>query len=173
MSAAALAPRGLIDRTPTVLGIRVLAADPELICDIVVDAARIRVSEQDARALSLPDTALAPAWAGISPPRSGWMSVGEISSEALSTHARSAFAEVAAALPETPGDELVQRIRSEVWGRVSDDLAGLPVGVACAAVALGFIGDAEQASVHAVGTWHRLSLRRGHVLVRNTVRGLN
>ena len=35
MTAAPLAPRGLGDATPTVLAMRTLAADPELVCDLV------------------------------------------------------------------------------------------------------------------------------------------
>jgi hypothetical protein len=35
-TAAPLAPRGLFDTTPTVLGFRALAVDPEPVCDLVV-----------------------------------------------------------------------------------------------------------------------------------------
>src|SRR6478735_6765862 len=72
MSAAPLAPRGLFDTTPTVLALRTVHVDPELVCDLVVDASVLVAADDDATAIVLPDTAQSPAWAGISPPRGGW-----------------------------------------------------------------------------------------------------
>src|SRR5262245_41182637 len=72
MTAAPLAPRGLGDPTPTVLALRTLAADPELVCDLVVEASALAAASDGPRALELPDTGLSPAWAGIAPPRDGW-----------------------------------------------------------------------------------------------------
>lgn len=69
VTSAALAPRSMFDHTPTVLAMRIVHADPELECDIVVQ--EVTASEQS-HVLLLPDTGLAPSWAGVSPPRSGW-----------------------------------------------------------------------------------------------------
>ncbi|WP_309068794.1 hypothetical protein [Microbacterium sp.] len=166
MSTAALAPRGLLDRTPTVLGMRVVAADPELECDLVVS--ELAATEEDA-ALALPETALAPAWAGVSPPRGGWELRGEIAAAILASRAQWGIAAVAERVPTDAGDDVVRAIRGDVWGAPDDALLGLPLGVAFAAFSLGFIGGEEQARVTTSGRWTRITLQRGHVLSRGPV----
>lgn len=166
MSTAALAPKGLLDRTPTVLGMRIVAADPELQCDLVVS----ELSEtDDDRALALPETALAPSWAGVSPPRGGWESRGEIAAATLASRAQWGIAAVAERLPKDAGEDVVRAIRGDVWGMPDDALLGLPLGVAFAAFSLGFIGGEEQARVTVSGRWTRVTLQRGHVLSRGPV----
>ena len=61
-------------------------------------------------------------------------------------------------------------VRASIWGAPDEDLAGLPLGVAFAAFALGFNAGEEQAVIRRTGPWTRVSLSRGHVLVRDTVR---
>ena len=61
-------------------------------------------------------------------------------------------------------------VRAAIWGAADEPLAGLPLGVAFAAFALGFIAGEEQAVVRRNGPWTRVSLARGHVLARGTVR---
>ncbi|MBS1906403.1 MAG: hypothetical protein JST33_07510, partial [Actinobacteria bacterium] len=58
MTAAALAPQTLFDATPTILAMRIVRADPELRCDIVIDEL---ATTEDPRALALPDTGRSPA----------------------------------------------------------------------------------------------------------------
>lgn len=58
MTSAPLAPRGLLDPTPTVLALRALPVDPELECDVVVEASALRASADDPRAVELPETAV-------------------------------------------------------------------------------------------------------------------
>ena len=41
MTSAPFAPRGLFDSTPTVLAMRALPVDPELVCDLVVEASAL------------------------------------------------------------------------------------------------------------------------------------
>ncbi len=41
MWAPILVPRGLLDRTPTILALRALPIDPELVCDLVVSAGSV------------------------------------------------------------------------------------------------------------------------------------
>lgn len=163
MTSAALAPQGLLDRTPTVLAMRVLAADPELQCDLVVSELR---ATDDPVALELPDTALAPAWAGISPPRGGWSARDTIAAATLASRAQWGIAAVAERLPTDAGEDVVRAVRGSVWGSPDADLGGLPLGVAFAAFAFGFIGGEEQARVMTAGRWTRVTLRRGHVLTR-------
>jgi len=163
MTTAALAPRGLLDRTPTVLGMRIVAADPELECDLVV--ADLEASD-DASALTLPETALAPAWAGVAPPRGGWQQVGTIPATTLASRAQWGIAAVAERVPTDAGEDVVRAIRGDVWGTPDEQLLGLPLGVAFAAFSLGFIGGEEEARVTGSGRWTRVTLQRGHILSR-------
>ena len=50
-----------------------------------------------------------------------------------------------------------------------EGLAGLPLGVAFAAWGMGFISGSETARVLTNGVWTRLTLQRGHVIVRRPV----
>lgn len=163
MTAAALAPRGLLDRTPTVLAMRMLHADPELVCDVVVEEL---TETSDPSQLQLPEQGLAPAWAGVAPPRGGWEQTGEIASQTLATRAQWGIAAVAHQVPTDAGEEAVQTVRGSVWGPDDDDLGGLPLGVAFAAFSFGFIAGSENAPVFRSGRWTRVSLARGHVLSR-------
>ncbi|SIR51673.1 hypothetical protein SAMN05880568_0278 [Microbacterium sp. RURRCA19A] len=169
-TAAPLAPRGLLDATPTVLGLRVSAIDPELECDLVVEAAALLPAPDDAQAVVLPDTATSPAWAGISPPRGGWEQKDAIDAAVLASRAQYGVAAVADALPENAGEDVVRVVRGQVWGQPDEALGGLPLGTAFAAFALGFIAGGEEAVVRTSGSWTRVTLARGHVLVRGPVR---
>lgn len=170
MTSASLAPRGLLDSTPTVLALRALPIDPELVCDLVVDASRLAVAPDDSRAVTLPEVALAPAWAGIAPPRGGWERIGGIATSTIAARAQYGIASVAEAMPADPGEDVVRTVRAAVWGIADDDLLGLPLGAAFAAFAMGFIVGDEEAVVRVSGSWTRLSLARGHVLVRGPQR---
>ena len=163
MTAAALVPQGLLDRTPTVIALRVLGADPELSCDLTVSTL---TATDDPNALELPNTSLAPAWAGISPPRGGWSRVGSIAAATLASRAQWGIAAVAHALPDGPGEDVVRTVRGSVWGEPDEELLGLPRGVAFAAFSFGFIGGEEDAAVSRSGRWTRVTLARGHVLTR-------
>ncbi len=163
IAASALAPRGLLDATPTVIGMRVMAVDPELVCDLSVDAGSLL---RDGTALLLPDTAVRAAWAGVSPPRTDWHTVGDISAAALTVTAEEGVAAVAARVPTEAGEDLVRTVRTAVWGEADPALNGLPRAVAFAALALGFLSGDETVPVRVSGPWSRVTLRRGHVLVR-------
>lgn len=169
MTAAALAPRGMGDPTPTVLALRTLAADPELVCDVVVEASALSAVPDEAVAIQLPETALAPAWAGIAPPRTGWTPGDGIDASALAAKAQGGIARVADAVPTDAGEDVVRAIRASVWGGADEDLNGLPLGVAYAAMSMGFISGAETARVYTSGPWTRVTLARGHVLVRGPI----
>lgn len=168
-SAAPLAPRTLLESTPTVLGMRAVRVDPELVCDLVVPAEGLTASD-DPAALQLPDAAVTATWAGVSPPRAGWTDDGAIAAALLAERAQWGIAAVAEAVPKDAGDDAVHAVRAAIWGAADEPLAGLPLGVAFAAFALGFIASEEQAVVRRNGPWTRVSLARGHVLTRGTVR---
>lgn len=176
---AILYPRGILDESPTVLGLRTFQLFETDDFDVVVPMrsvverivrARGELGDDD-EAESRPVTMTRPpevntvTWAGISPPRGGWRPMGETDAATLERAARAGIDEVAQAIPEGTGEQLVQRVRSEVWGRGVDGLEYVPAGAAFAAYSLGFLGD-DPISLFETGPWTRLSSRRGHVLVR-------
>lgn len=166
VSAATLAPTGLLDQTPTVLGMRIVRADEELVCDLVVDAASLAADPDDPTAIILPETAMLPAWAGITPPQTGWEHVGEVDATSLATTAAGGIALVAERVPTDAGEDVVRAVRGAVWGALDEDLHGAPRGVAFTADALGFIRGDERVGVFRAGRWLRFSASRGHVLSR-------
>lgn len=166
LTAAALAPQGLFDQTPTILAMRIVHADPELECDIVIDALQ---QDEDDRMLTLPETGRSPAWAGVSPPRGGWETTGSLDAAMIATRAQWGISAVARGVTPTSGEEAVRALRAAIWGAPDEDLAGLPRGVAFAAQAFGFISGEESVPVMTSGRWTRLTFRRGHVLARGPV----
>ena len=74
------------------------------------------------------------------------------------------------AVPTDAGEDVVRTVRASVWGEPDAALGGLPRGAAFAAFAMGFIAGEEPARRYSSGPWTRLSLVRGHVLVRGPVR---
>jgi hypothetical protein len=169
LTTAVLAPRGLLDPSPTVLALRTAAVDPELVCDLVVEAALL-VPGEDPATLALPETALSVGWAGVAPPRSGWAAAGELSAAAIATAAQRGMAEVAAHTGGAASEEALHTVRARVWGAPEPALHDLPLGAAFAASALGFVSGEETALLLRADRWSRLTLSRGHVLVRGPVR---
>jgi hypothetical protein len=105
-------------------------------------------------------------WAGVAPPRGGWKPVAQTLAGPLIEVAKSGIVEVAEALPNDPGEAMVRRLRSDVWGRPLPGV-DVPAGAAFAAHSLGFLADPnEQIPVYETGPWTRLSTERGHVLVK-------
>ncbi|WP_149085253.1 MULTISPECIES: hypothetical protein [Microbacterium] len=166
LTTAVLAPQGLFDQTPTILGMRIVRADPELECDLVIDAL---APTDDPVRLALPDTGLSPAWAGVAPPRQGWATEAVLPASVIAQRAQWGISAVARGAGAGSGEEAVRALRAAVWGEPDDDLGGLPRGVAFAADALGFISGEEDVPVTRSGRWTRLAFRRGHVLCRGPV----
>ncbi|HEY9365884.1 MAG TPA: hypothetical protein VIP55_04555 [Agromyces sp.] len=174
---AILYPRGILDESPTVLGLRTFAlADDEEFDSVVpmrslverIVRARGELGEDDDSrpvSMSRPPEVNTVTWAGISPPRGGWRPLGTTDAATLEAAARAGIDEVAEAIPAGTGEQLVQRVRSEVWGRGVDGAEYIPTGAAFAAYSLGFLGD-DEVKLFETGPWTRLSSRRGHVLVR-------
>jgi hypothetical protein len=166
MWAPVLVPRGLLDRTPTILALRALPVDPEVVCDLVVAASSVTGATGDPLGAELPPTAVRATWAGVSAPRGGWTPATTIDSADLAARAHEGMARVAEVVPADAGGEAVQRVRAAVWGEPVESWSGVPLGAGFAAVALGFIVGSERVPVLTSGAWVRLSFARGHVLVR-------
>jgi hypothetical protein len=173
---AILYPRGLLDASPTVLGLRTFALQESVDLDKVVPVRslleRLKRLESTMIDPTLPVLVTVPlevntvTWAGISPPKGGWEPHGQTPAAHLEAAARAGIDEVAAALPEGTGELIVERVRSEVWGRQVDGLEFVPTGAGFAAFSLGFLAADEPVQLYESGLWTRLSTSRGHVLVR-------
>ena len=173
---AILYPRGILDETPTVLGLRTFSLADRTEFDEVVPMRSLATRVDDTLSRTAGDAVPSPftrphgvstvTWAGISPPRGGWLAHRPVAQSALEDAARIGIAEVAAAVPEGTGEQLVEKVRSEVWGRPMEGLEFVPAGAGFAALSLGFLGGDEEVGVFETGPWTRLSTRRGHVLVR-------
>ena len=171
-----LHPAGLLDRAPTVLGLRTFGLEEQARLDAVVpvrslidavEGAQRRVTDVEAPVVvALPQTVNAPSWAAISPPRGGWAPRGEVDGSVLVSVARAGIDEVAAAIPTGTGEQLVHKVRSEVWGRGIPSLP-VPAGAAFAAFGLGFVVGDDEVRILENGSWVRLSTERGHVLVKS------
>jgi len=116
-----LFPRGLLDQTPTVLGLRVFALEESEEFDVVVpiDAliARAKAAlERDEKPLGTPAEVASLAWAAITPPREGWRRRLGVASPVLATAAAEGIARVAEAVPGSIGESVLQKVRAEVWG---------------------------------------------------------
>lgn len=172
MYVAVITPKGLLDRGPTVLGLRTTAllegsfdaVVPIASLQARVDAALASTAEGPV-AVRVPTAVHTVVWAGISPPRGGWQRMAPLEAAPLAAAARAGIEEVAATIPENTGEQIVHRVRSEVWGRPLEGHDHLPAGVAFAAEALGFLGE-DPVQQFATGPWIRLSTQRGHVLVK-------
>jgi hypothetical protein len=172
---AILYPMGLLDETPTVLGLRVFSVAERDPFDVVVPIRSLlqrieRVmleSEEgaDGPTVTLPMEVNTVTWAGISPPRGGWVSQQDVDPALLQRAADAGIAEVAEAVPTGTGAQLVQRVRSEVWSRPIEGLEHVPAGAGFAALSLGFLGP-ELVSIRETGAWTRLTMKRGHVLIK-------
>lgn len=174
---AVLYPFGLLDEVPTVLGLRTFAVDPEEpALDAVVpirsfaqriESARLRREAGTAGGtrVSLPVEVNTVTWAAISPPRGGWYSIAPLGSDLLQRVAKEGIDEVAAAVPESAGEQIVRKVRSEVWGRPIEGHEHIPAGAAFAALSMGFLGD-DEVRLFETGPWTRLTTQRGHVLVK-------
>lgn len=174
---AVLHPVGLLDESPTVLGLRTFAVTSDEPFDVVVpvrsllmrvegqlEAANAAVGEPVS--VNLPLEVNSASWAAISPPRGGWHALEPTSFDVLDAVARAGIDEVATAIPTGTGEQIVHRVRSEIWGRPITGADNIPGGAAFAAVSLGFLGEGDPVAVFESGPWTRLTTRRGHVLVK-------
>ena len=151
MTAAPFAPRGLFDATPTVLAMRALPVDPELVCDLVVEASELAGADDSAEQLQLPETGLRRHGRACRRRAAGGRRRGAsrhpsspLGRSGGSRQWRSRFRRI-------PGEDAVRAVRAAVWGAPDDALGGLPLGVAFAAFTLGFIVGEEDADRAHIG----------------------
>jgi hypothetical protein len=151
----------LLDESPTVLGLRTFALANRDLFDVVVPVrsllARVEGLLESAVArptwnvtVTVPMQVNTVTWAAISPPRSGWRVLPRTTTAVLEAAAKAGIAEVAAAIPSGTGEQIVHRVRTEIWGRPIDELDHVPAGGAFAALSLGFLGEPKPAIVDAL-----------------------
>lgn len=157
---------------PTVLGLRTAALAEPAEADVTVALAALadRLALPHETALPLPPMTVGDAaWAGISPPRTGWELVTALDPAELSAVAAAGIAEVARTVPTAAGGHVVAQVRAAVWGRELASAPGVVAGAAYALDGLGFLDPQEAVAVRSAGRWWRLSSSRGHVLVRGSL----
>jgi hypothetical protein len=154
---------------PTVLGLRTAALSDVASVDVTVPLAALGDRLAAATGLELPVPPMRASdatWAGVSPPRTGWELRTALDPADLVAAARAGIEEIAAAVPEAVGGQLVAQVRAQVWGRDLPTLPGVAAGAAYAAESLGFLDQEQPVAVRQAGPWWRLSTTRGHVMVR-------
>jgi hypothetical protein len=165
----------LMDSGPTVIGLRTCELANETEVEALVPITAVldrlaRVLESDLwhpkeSKISLPANERA-AWAGITPPRAGWVQFDTINETVLTDVAKAGIAEVAQTLPESVGGPIAARIRGEIWGRAIELGSKVPTGAAFVAAGLGFLTEKEDVAIYEVDNWVRLSSLHGHVIAR-------
>jgi hypothetical protein len=175
---AVLHPAGLLDESPTVLGLRTFALANQEAFDVVVPVRSLLMRVEgllesaaaadptDPIVVNLPMEVNTVTWAAISPPRGGWSALPTTQWNVLDAAARAGIAEVATAIPSGTGEQIVHRVRTEIWSRPIDGLDFVPAGAAFAAFSLGFLSEGDAISIYESGPWTRLTTKRGHVLVK-------
>lgn len=156
----------ILGSDPTVLGIRVSRLRETSDVDVVVSLSAVleRLASKT-QELQIPPVREVVAWAGVSAPQTGWEKVGELSATELSVVAETGIAEVAQAIPGNLGASLVQKVRSDVWGRKFGELQ-LPAGVCFALSGLGFLVSDAPVEVFRNANWRRLTTAFGHVVTK-------
>lgn len=171
MTVAVLEGSGLMGEG-TVLGMRVVPARSTEPIDATVSfaAVRDRLARTDLppTTFPVPPTTVNAAWAGVSPPRSGWEPAGTLDPAEVDRIAAAGIEAVAAGTPPGAGTHAVKGLRQRVWGQLSETEPPIPAGLAFAAYALGFTRPGEPVAVarHGDWDWIRLSTSRGHCLAR-------
>lgn len=155
----------------TVLGLRTLQLRSEYQIDANFEITSIldRLAKPTVfltSAMELPATTVKVAWAGITPPRDGWVKVASISQPELSEVAKLGIAEVASLLPHSIGSSIASKVRQDVWGKLIAGETPYPAGAAFAMSGLGFLTPDEEIAMFQAPGWLRLSSANGHVLCR-------
>lgn len=157
------ASAGLLDIGSTILGMRAmrLAAPAEF--DAVVPVTASIAALDEGADLEIPSATNVPAWAAITPPKSGWAHVGDVDAPVVKAAAETTQSEVNRLLPTSAGEAVVRRVRREVWADPVHAMPDLTRGSAVALDGLGFL-SAETVRVTATGPWTRASTPLGEVL---------
>ncbi|MGW2228881.1 hypothetical protein [Streptomyces formicae] len=137
--------------------------------ELLESVAESAESVRTAGVAAVPGAVTGPPWAGVLPPRGGWrQEPGLPAPEAVKGLVAAAVAEFKSRVEELPQERRVRaeldRVGREIWSRTIGE-TGLPVRVAHAAQALGFLrGDAL--TLLSSGAWLRLRTAYGSIAVR-------
>lgn len=152
-----------------VLGLRTFALADPVRSDITVPLGAVtdRLAHSGPEIPDPPMTTR-PTWGALSPPRSGWESVGTVPDVRLREEALAGIEEVAQGAPEGSGSAAVADLRARVWGRPTETVPPVPAGTAFGLHVLGFLRPDEHsvADVHTTGPWTRVATDRGFVIAR-------
>ena len=162
---------------PTVLGLRTCEVVGDAEVDSIVPIAVVldrlaRFTDGGKHTtfrVELPASERAP-WAGIAPPRQGWVANGTINESLLTEIAKAGIEEVKNTIPTAVGGPIAARIRGEIWGRAISHESKVPTGAAFVAAGLGFLTENEEVEEYIVDGWVRLSASHGHVLAKAAIR---
>ena len=160
----------LLESGPTVLGLRTIQLAEPASVDAAFELAAIldRIPQAQANLeLAVPPTTFRAAWTGITPPRSDWQFVEQISQPSITAWAKAGIAEVADTLPDSIGSAIAQKARLSIWGKSVGVSELFPAGCAFALAGLGFMQPGEDVSVFRTRGWGRLSTPSGHVIARS------
>ena len=168
-----LAPRGLGDATPTVLGFRafnlVLSAKFDLV--VPADSLRHRIATaetgEDGITVTMPAETPSIRWRVPLPGRDGWEGIGNVSGSDMQKVAAEGMKQIKKKIPGNAEERVVRSVRSQVWGLPINDGLGLPAGVAFGLEMLGFFGD-KNAGVSINEPWIRVSTTRGSIVAKRT-----
>lgn len=162
----------LIQDGPTAIGLRTMKLDSPTEIDAIVEISSVldRLPRAENLKVELPESQEVASWTGISPPRSGWQSMGTMAEATITQWAKDGITEVATSLPENVGGPVAARIRAQIWSRPVDIRLMLPGAAAFAMAGLGFLTRDEEVKVFRSGLWLRLSSKHGHVLTRESKR---
>ena len=162
-------PFGLLDTSPTVLGMRTFADESASRFDAVLSTRglldRIAHLEPGSAVLTIPPMRETATWVGVVPPQGEWRELGNIPVSTLNGSALAGIAEVADALPDNPGELVTREVRSLIWGAPLDTNFELPRAVAFTAHMLGFLAGTAAVRIYESERWMRASTPFGHVLV--------
>lgn len=158
----------LLEKGPTVLGLRTLRVDSDpMDCAFEISAILERLAGLGENLeLTLPPSQSRAAWTGITPPRAHWERVSSLPNALISEAAKQGIAEVAQAIPDAIGASIANRVRQQVWGRGLAENISYPAGAAFALVGLGFLNPLEEVAVFEAPGWVRFSTSFGHVLAK-------
>ncbi|MFD9000388.1 hypothetical protein ACFV0T_05285 [Streptomyces sp. NPDC059582] len=144
--------------------------------DVTVSAGELLESvDEKAATAAVPGAVTGPPWAGVLPPRGGWLAeTGLPAPDALRGLVAAAVAEFRSRTAELPDDRRTRaeldRTGREIWSRTVGNTR-LPVRVVHAAQSLGFLRAAQESGepesrLYSSGAWLRLRTPYGSVAVR-------
>lgn len=127
--------------------------------DTTVSAGQLLELVDEGGALEIPESVTGPAWAGVLPPRAGWQPVARLPlpelRAAVDAGVRRFKERVERLDAEQRGREVLDATATEVWDAPLDVSAapeGLPLRVAHAARAMGFLPASDAAAPEAAGS---------------------